>query len=238
MPNGDALPILYPFIMLAALATGAWLLRKSQSSLQLRTDQKLAIGIAAFCGAMLGAKAPFLLYDFSGFLDGTAWFASGKTIMCGMVGAYLAVEITKYILEIRTKTGDSFAVPVAVTVGIGRLGCLVAGCCYGVPTSLPWGMRCALTDQLYRHPTQIYESAFHFLMAAVLAGLQRRDLLTGQLVKLYIMVYLVYRFFSEFIRPEADFGLGLTAYQWFSILLLPVFGLLWKRDQRLQIQAL
>jgi phosphatidylglycerol:prolipoprotein diacylglycerol transferase len=222
----------YPLIMLAALATGWWLLKHQQSDLPLPAWQKMAIGMAAFCGAMLGAKLPFALSDWEGLLSGSAWFANGKTIMCGMVGAYLAVELVKWIYGIKVKTGDTFAVPIAVTVGIGRLGCFVAGCCYGTPTSLPWAVTFPSVDQIPRHPTQIYETLFHLLMAGILMQLQKRSLpwLRGQLVKLYIMSYLTYRFFTELIRPEPEMLVGLTAYQWFALAMLPCFALLWWHD--------
>lgn len=225
-------PALYPFIMLAAICVGGWLLRRNQESLQLPTEQRIAIGLSAFCGAMLWAKLPFLISDLDGLRSGTAWFASGKTIMCGMVGAYFAVEACKWTLDIRTKTGDSFVVPVAVSVGIGRLGCLAAGCCYGVTTSVPWAMRCAVTDDLLRHPTQIYESIFHLGMAALLYQLKKVGIWKGQLAKFYILSYMVYRLATEFIRPEAKLTFGLTGYQYFAIVLIPVFAFLWWVDQR------
>lgn len=221
---------LYPAIMLVALLTGAIALRRAQRKLGLPPEHRIAIGIAAFTGAMLGAKLPFLLFDWSGFMDGTAWFASGKTIMCGMVGAYFAVELAKWILEVRTKTGDTFVVPVALSVAIGRLGCLYAGCCYGVPTNLPWAMRCSIKDDLLRHPTQLYEALFHFAMAIVCGWLIGRGIWKGQVLKFYIIGYLAYRFATEWIRPEAHYGFGLTAYQWFSLALLPAFAFLWWRD--------
>lgn len=220
----------YPLIMLAALGSGWWLLRRQQSQLPLASWQKAALGLGAFCGAMLGAKLPFALTDWESLRSGTAWFSNGKTILCGMVGAYMGVELVKWIYRIRIKTGDSFAVPMAVAVGIGRLSCFAAGCCYGTPTKLPWGVRFPAVDALPRHPTQIYESLFHLTMAGGLAVLQRRGLLRGQLVKLYIMSYLVYRFFTEFIRPEPQLWANLTAYQWFALAMLPCFALLWWND--------
>ena len=220
----------YPFIMLTALAAGWWLLRRQQTALPLVGWQKLAIGIGAFCGAMLGAKLPFALSDWEALRSGMAWISNGKTIMCGMVGAYLGVELVKWIYCIQVKTGDTFAVPMAVAVGIGRLSCFVAGCCYGTPTSLPWGVRFPAVDSLPRHPTQLYESAFHLTMAALLAGLQSQGIFRGQLVKLYIMSYLAYRFATEFIRPEPELWIGLTAYQWFALAMLPCFAWLWWKD--------
>lgn len=83
-----------------------------------------------------------------------------------------------------------------------------------------------------RHPTQLYEFAFHALAAIGLASLQRRQLLRGQLIKFYIIGYLAYRFAMEFIRPEPVLYFGLTGYQLASLGLVPVFFLLWIQDGR------
>lgn len=225
---------LYPIIMLAAVTVGALLLRFSQRDLTLRSTDKIAIGLGAFCGAMIGAKLPFALTDWEGLRSGTVWFSNGKTIMCGMVGAYFGVELAKWICETRVKTGDSFAVPAAVAVAIGRLSCFVAGCCYGTPTNLPWGVRFQLADggQLARHPTQIYESLFHLLIALLMAALRENGIWRGQLIKFYIISYLAYRWLTEFIRPEPQLWLNLTGYQWFSMVFIPVFAWLWWHDAR------
>ena len=225
-------PAAYPILLLTALVVGGYLLRRNQTTLTLEPEQRIGIGIAAFCGAMVGAKLPFLLWDWEGLMSGMAWLSNGKTIMCGIVGAYFSVEVAKWLLNIRTKTGDSFAVPVAAAVAIGRLGCFAAGCCYGVPTNLPWAITFPTVDAIARHPTQIYESLFHASMALLLYVLQKRRVLQGQLVKLYIIAYLLYRLLTEFIRPEAEFWLGLTSYQWFAIVLIPVFLGLWIVDLR------
>jgi phosphatidylglycerol:prolipoprotein diacylglycerol transferase len=75
------------------------------------------------------------------------------------------------------------------------------------------------------------------LAAAVgLAWLQRRGLLRGQLIKLYIILYLIYRFLTELVRSEPALALRLTGYQWACLGLLPVFVLLWVRDA-LETQA-
>ncbi len=99
----------YPLIMLASVVVGGWLLSRSQGGIPLQPAEKIALGIGAFCGAMIGAKLPFALYDWEGLRDGTVWFSNGKTIVCGLVGAYIGVEITKWIYRIRVRTGDSFA---------------------------------------------------------------------------------------------------------------------------------
>lgn len=223
----------YALVMLTAVVIMSLLLRRSQARLPLAGWQKFALGVGGFCGAMIGAKLPFALSDWSGLMDGTTWLAEGKTIMCGIVGGYFGVEVAKWTFDIRVKTGDTFAVPVAVAVAVGRVACFIGGCCFGTPTNLPWGFRFQLAqDDRLRHPTQLYEAAFHLVMAATLLMLQRRGMFRGQLVKLYILIYLGYRFLTEFIRPEPRMLAGLTGYQWAALTLAPVFIWLWWRDQQ------
>ena len=223
---------IYTLIIVAAVCVGIVIARRTQASLPVTPREKFFIGLGAFCGAMIGAKLPFVLSDWDGFLSGAAWFANGKTILCGLVGGYFGVELAKWQLGIRIKTGDSFAAPVAAAVGIGRLGCFHAGCCYGTPTRLPWGVVFPSVDSLPRHPTQLYEAAFHLTAAGVLYWLWSRGYFRGQLIKLYILSYLAYRFLTEFIRPEAELAGGLTGYQWAALVLAGLFVWLWIRDAR------
>jgi phosphatidylglycerol:prolipoprotein diacylglycerol transferase len=219
----------YPTIMTAAIAAAYLLSRRRQGRLSLSTSQRLGLALGAFCGAMIAAKLPFVVSDWRGLLRGSAWLENGKTIVFGLVGGYFGVEIAKWALDIRIKTGDSFAMPVAVGIAIGRVACFVGGCCYGTPTSLPWGVDFGDGP---RHPTQLYETVFHLSAAACLLVMERWNLCRGQRIKLYIMAYLVYRFATEFIRPEPRIWFSLTGYQWACLAWLPVFAMLWWRDRQ------
>lgn len=220
----------YLVIMVTAIAVGASLLGRAQRRLPLARWQRWSIGLGAFCGAMIGAKLPFALADMAAGDSHFVWLSNGKTIVFGLVGGYLGVEIAKWICEVQTKTGDSFALAAAVSIGIGRLGCYVAGCCYGAPTQLPWGVVFPHIDQQPRHPAQLYEMAFHFGMAGVLLLMEKQNWFPGQRFKLYLIAYLVFRFVSEWVRPEPLGWGSLTIYQWACLALLPVFAWLWWRD--------
>jgi phosphatidylglycerol:prolipoprotein diacylglycerol transferase len=220
----------YSVIILLAVVAAAATARLTQRDLGLASWQKWAVGFGGFCGAMIGAKLPFVFADWPGMVSGVAWFSDGKTILLGLAGGYAGVEAAKWALEIRTRTGDTFAVPVAIAISIGRWGCFVGGCCYGTPTNLPWGIVFPSVDATPRHPTQIYESLFHALCACLLAVLLYRGWFRGNLFKFYLILYAAYRFATEFIRPEARLAGGLTGYQWASLVLAAGFAWLWWRD--------
>jgi phosphatidylglycerol:prolipoprotein diacylglycerol transferase len=118
---------------------------------------------------------------------------------------------------------------------VGRWGCFFNGCCYGTATTLPWGVpfRQLDGDVVRCHPTQIYESLFHLGMAGVLMVLMRYDLLHYQRLKFYLISYCVYRFLTEYIRPEPIWWAGLTFYQWAAVVLAAGLAVHWVWDSRL-----
>lgn len=220
----------YTLVMLAAIATGVLVRRHSGASLPIPRWQSALLGLGAFVGGALFAKLPYVLGDWEGLRSGTAWLADGRTLTWGFVGGYVGVELAKWALQIRMKTGDSFAVPVAASVAVGRLGCFVGGCCFGRETDLPWGVD--FGDGAHRHPTQLYECAFHALCAVTLHAIGRRGAFPRQRIKLYVMAYMLYRFFTEWLRPEPIVGMGLTFYQWSAITFFALFAGLFAMDSR------
>ncbi|MCH2182604.1 MAG: prolipoprotein diacylglyceryl transferase [Mariniblastus sp.] len=221
----------YALIMVLAIASGVFLSRLTQNRLRLKPWERVGIGISAFVGAMFGAKLPFLFEGWDTFLSGASWMSDGKTILTGLVGGYLGVEVGKWTLGVTRRTGDSFVVPVAVSIGIGRLACFYGGCCYGQPTDLPWGVVFPGVDEQSRHPTQIYESLFHLLMAGLFLWLAVHERFRGNRFKLYLILYASYRFFSEWWRPETEIFLGFTWYQLGSLVIIGLVVFLWFVDE-------
>ena len=214
--------LLYPFIILAGLSLAYLALRKRYQKGDLSSEQTTAVGLAAFAGAMLGSKLPFLLEaNFQNI--GWLWLADGKTILGGILGGYLAVELTKPWVGITVRTGDYFAIPIAIAVAFGRLGCFFSGCCFGTITDLPWGIHFPTAQDsvaVLRHPTQLYEAAFHGTAVLLLLAAEHRDFLKGHRLTAYLSAYLLYRFVSEWIRPEPILYWSLTSYQLACIVLL------------------
>lgn len=228
--------LVYMWLMLAGLGAAAWAWQRRRLPSSLTAGERTWLGLSAFIGAMLGAKLPFIgQLGWEGILSGQIWFMDGKTILGGIFGGYLAVEIAKARMGIQVGTGDGFAVPIAVAVIIGRVGCFWAGCCYGTVTDLPWGVafpKAADASGVFRHPTQLYEVLFHGVAILVLLVAERGDWIRGQRLKAYLLAYLAYRFGTEWIRPEARWWLGLTAYQLACLGLSLVLVGLWYRDVR------
>jgi len=228
--------LVYAAFMLLALAV--FLVTRhfvpKPAGLALPWRKRALLALSAFVGGSLGSKLPFVPLDPSRWLDYASWVNDGKTIVAGLIGAYLAVELTKWALDVHVKTGDTFALPLALALSVGRWGCFFNGCCYGMETSLPWGVLFRMPDGQWRkcHPTQLYESLFHFTMALVLLQMTLRDALPGQRLKFYLIAYGVYRFATEFIRPEPVWWLGLTFYQWLALALILGLSLQWLAERR------
>jgi phosphatidylglycerol:prolipoprotein diacylglycerol transferase len=194
-------------------------------------DHKIALVLAAFIGGTLGAKLPFAVGSGQPLGSEAAWLADGKTVTTGLIGGYLGVELIKLVLGIRVKTGDTFALPLALAMTVGRWGCFCNGCCHGTATDLPWGV-VFLDDGLPRHPTQVYESAFHAAMAIVLVQLHLRGLLAGHRLQFYLIGYGIYRFLTELIRPEPAWWGPLTFYQVAAAGLAAGLALQWAWEAR------
>ncbi|MCA9082455.1 MAG: prolipoprotein diacylglyceryl transferase [Planctomycetaceae bacterium] len=227
---GGRHPEFYPLIMLIAVITGACLKRRYPSPAGLDRFEQIWLGLGAFSGAFLAAKVPFLLPGVPGFQNPDGMWIGGKTILFGMTGGYIGVELAKKGIGLTEKTGDQFVVPVAASIAIGRLACFFGGCCYGLPTELPWGITFPNVDSHPRHPTQFYEFMFHLTFAVTAARLLQKGCFREQLIKLYFLSYFVFRFLTEYLRPEIRLTWGLTGYQWTCICFFVLFAGLWKYD--------
>lgn len=100
---------------------------------------------------------------------------------------------------------DTVSPSLALGIAVARWGCMLNGCCYGIPTSGKWGILTRYAPGL-RHPTQIYESLLAFGLFAFLWWARDRIRARGQLFMLFLMMYSVIRFFVEFFRESSYIG--------------------------------
>jgi len=184
------------------------------------SSTRSSILVAAILGAALGSKLLAWLEDPAALLNNSAsWqtWLGAKTIVGGLLGGTLSVEWTKARLGITSRTGDLFAVPIAIGIAIGRIGCFLGGLTdrtYGNATSLPWGVD--FGDGIARHPTQLYESVFFVTLAWELNRFRRAPRCDGDVFRLFIFTYMTWRLCVDFLKPGIPF-LGLAAIQWAAL---------------------
>ena len=146
---------------------------------------------------------------------------SGGVFYGGLIGAVLMgyFLMKRYKLP-WWKTADACAPGIAIGSFFGRQGCFAAGCCWGKPTTLPWGVKftqlgheiTGVPIDVHLHPTQLYESFAMLLVFLFLLWLHKHKRFSGQVILFYGLLYSVVRFSVEFVRddPRGDI-LGLTS---------------------------
>ena len=146
---------------------------------------------------------------------------SGGVFYGGLIGAILAgYFLMRHYRLPWWKTADACAPGIAIGNFFGRQGCFAAGCCWGKPTSLPWGVKFSelgheitgVPTDSYLHPTQLYESLAMLIVFFFLLWLHKRKKFSGQVILAYAVIYATVRFLIEFVRddPRGDI-LGLTS---------------------------
>jgi phosphatidylglycerol---prolipoprotein diacylglyceryl transferase len=196
------------------------------------------LGIYLIIAALVGAKLMLIVVDFDYFRSNPAELLSlvraggvfyGGLILSFATGLWL---VRRYRLPVWA-TADMYAPGIALGHVVGRLGCLLAGCCYGRPTTLPWGL--TFTDPLAAanvgtplgtplHPTQIYDAGAELIILIALLVLERSGRkFDGRTFWLYILLYAISRFVVEMFRGDPRGMLaGLSTSQFVSLLVLPI----------------
>jgi len=195
------------------------------------------LGLYVLLSSLIGAKLLLLIVDWEHYRhDPLSLIRSGGVFYGGLVGAVVTSIwfFKKHRLPVWAMT-DILAPSVALGHAIGRLGCFTAGCCYGKPTGLPWGV--VFTDPYAReivgvplnvslHPTQLYEAAVEFTLFGLLLFLASRKKFDGQIFWTYVMSYSAARFVIEFFRGDLERGFvfqgALSTSQVIAIILLLV----------------
>lgn len=173
--------------------------------------------VGAAVGAALGSKLLFWLQSPSvtaAHRHDLAFVLGGKSIVGGLLGGLIGVELAKWIEGERRSTGDLFVLPLCAGMALGRIGCFLAGLpdhTYGVPTARPWGVD--FGDGIPRHPTQLYEIAMLAAIAVWAAMARRSDTRPGDLFRGFMILYLAFRLVVEAIKPDAGEYAGLTGIQ-------------------------
>lgn len=218
---------------------------------RINEDKAWNLGVIAILAAVVGSKLLFIIVEWDFYsthpraLLDSSFIQSGGVYYGGLIGAIVASVIYMRLAKMPVlRTCDAFAPGVAFGHGLGRLGCLTAGCCYGAPTNLPWAV--IFTNPLAAtgagtplgiplHPSQIYEFLAEMVITSILLLLWRRRSFAGQIIGAYAFLYGVARFFLEFLRGDpgrgSAFGGMLSLTQAISIVFVIVGGILWIRRE-------
>jgi phosphatidylglycerol---prolipoprotein diacylglyceryl transferase len=190
---------------------------------RLPMEESVLLILGCLAGALLGSRLLALVESFHTYWPYRHDFRvllSSKTIVGGLAGGWLGVEIIKRDLGITQSTGDRFVFPLLLGTCVGRVGCFLEGLpdhTYGIPTSLPWGVD--FGDGIRRHPTQLYEIAFCLVLAGLLLLRMRRPWINGEIFRLYMIGYFAFRFAVEFIKPRETYW-GFSPIQLTSLLVV------------------
>ena len=182
---------------------------------------------AAVAGAAIGSRVLFWFEDprlSVAHWHDALYLMSGKTIVGGLIGGLIAVEVVKRIIGEEASTGDLFAAPIALGLSIGRVGCFLGGLSddtYGKPTSLPWGVD--FGDGVPRHPTQLYESVFALALWFFLLRMMKRPHRSGDVFRSFMVTYMTWRLAIDYCKPEVRIA-GLSAIQWACAATLIYYG--------------
>ena len=228
----------YGVLLAAAYLAGLQLAVVRARRAGLDAAKIMDLGIYLIIGALVGAKLMLVVVDFDYFRANPAEILSlvraggvfyGGLILSFATGLWL---VRRYRLPVWA-SADMYAPGIALGHVVGRLGCLLAGCCYGRPTDLPWGL--TFTDPVAAsnvgtplgvplHPTQIYDAGAELLILIILLVFERRGRpFHGRTFWLYILLYAISRFIVEIFRGDPrGMVLGMSTSQVVSLLILPI----------------
>ena len=197
-------------------------------------DSLLNLIIFAVIGGILGGKGLFIITELKNIIKDPSIllnFGYGFVIYGAIGGGALAIYLycrkKKWnILEILDITVGGLA----IAQGFGRIGCFLAGCCYGAATDLPIGVvfpeGSLAPAGIHVHPTQIYSSVFDFILGFFLLYYGRKKRAHGKVMGMYLIIYSIGRFLVEFLRDDPRGNVGLLSTSQFIAIFTLVLGII------------
>jgi phosphatidylglycerol---prolipoprotein diacylglyceryl transferase len=161
---------------------------------------------------------------------GLVFYGGFFGVLMGII-SYCKIRNSLENLKLNTwKYIDIWSPACVLGLAISRIGCFLGGCCYGLPTDVPWAI---IRDGVPIHATQLYSSFSAFLMFGVLIILNKKKRFSGFIFLITAIWYSVHRLIIEFMRYNNWYFLNLSASQWISIIVFGVstylFLIKWKK---------
>jgi phosphatidylglycerol:prolipoprotein diacylglycerol transferase len=207
-------------IALAVLTVVLWVLWEVRRGAKISYDTVFTAALVSIPSAVIFSRLLHVIDKWGDYSQNPGQIIgfSGLTIYGAILGATLAVWLYSRVSKFQFGYfADLVAPGIILAQAVGRVGCTLNGCCYGVPTSLPWGVVYTNPDSMgYNasflllpgtglHPTQIYEIIYNLLVFALLVALRGRLKPDGSLFLVYLGMYSLWRFVVGFIRDGAPF---------------------------------
>ena len=207
----------YGVLLAIGFAAGLWTASRRAIRERIPPEKMIDAGAWLIIGAIVGARALYVLSYWDRLLQDPLYPQApwteifmvqrgGLVFYGGLLGA--AASCLIYVWKNKLplwKFTDALAPSVALGYVPGRLGCLMNGCCYGRPTSLPWAIHFPAdheTRGVGVHPTQLYDSFLSLGLYCLLAWLHRRKRFDGQIIATYLVSYSVMRSVVEMFRGD------------------------------------
>lgn len=198
-----------------------YVIKRKNSTDTISNKNRLSIILGATIGAFIGSRLIGYLENPISITGINSLFQllNVKSIMGGLFGGLIGVEIAKKIINEKQSSGDLFTFPLIIGIIIGRIGCFLSGTnefTYGNETHFITGMD--LGDGLLRHPTSLYEIIFLILLFIYLKKITfYTQVENGLQFKLFMILYFSFRFIIEFLKPNLFYIIGLSSIQWLCI---------------------
>ncbi|HAB18068.1 MAG TPA: prolipoprotein diacylglyceryl transferase [Verrucomicrobiota bacterium] len=195
---------------LAGLMVSAFNMRRLGLNGEAIYDLAPWLVVAGLVGARVWYVGSYWQRDFVGrpWTEAFAVWQGGLVYYGGLILGTLVGIWRIHAMKLPLWTvADCLAPGVALGHAFGRLGCLMNGCCFGRPTTLPWGIHFPPTHSTHPaavHPTQIYEALLNVAFFAALMWGVRHRRFPGQVFSVYLMGYAVLRSFTEWFRGDYD----------------------------------
>jgi prolipoprotein diacylglyceryltransferase len=209
-----------------------------------RLTEWLAVLALAGAAGIVGSK--FIFFDFAAAASGA------KTVLGGMLAGVLTLFAATRFLRFERGAADALVLAVPVGLALGRVGCLLAGCCFGHPAEVPWAVTYAPASPAFAwqlqsgligpaaaaslpvHPTQLYEALFALAVAGVLLRARRHATRPGATALAGLALLAGGRLVVEFYRARSiEPVAGLTTVQWSLAACVALAGLaLWRVQTR------
>lgn len=228
----------YGVMIALGVLAGLFWARSEFRRRKLSDDLLYDLTIASIALGVLGARLAFAALNWQSYRTNLLavpmiWAYGGLSFHGAIIGGILAgLWLSKRYKVSFWKMADAVAPGLALGHSIGRIGCFLNGCCYGIPTTMPWGVRFFNPflgiDTLPSHPTQLYEAVGLFVIFTLLAKYSRQSAskpsYEGSVFVWWAILYSVLRFVVEYWRAGATAKIvnGLTEAQWLSLFVFVV----------------